>query len=471
MTFASPGASRPAVAAGDERIVRLYESALGTISRNVRTSAGGSRILCAGADYPTPWTRDAAINSWSAVSLIDPELAEATLREVTEAGEHGPVVQQDDQLWDQLVWAIGARCHVEATGDRRFARWAAGVVERTLALRSDSYRPGLGLYIGGALMQDGISGYPFPEVDRPGDSSFIGDYSEAREIAALSTNVIYAAACDAAVWLRHVAGGESEIAVEPARSARLRAAVRRAFRDPATGTWSYLVDEAGRRMGYQELLGLALLLEHGELSDTEAATLTEGVRRCPAGIPLVHPHFPRFDDTRPGRHNMMVWPMATGQWAVAAARRGAEAPFAASLEDLVSAVSTSDGAFFEVYDARDGSVSGGWQVGTMWPSVPDQTWSATAFLRCVHEGLLGMRASIDRMRFEPVLPPGIDHIGLTGLLWRGDELDVRVRGRGSTVVSATVDGERRDVADGPVTIAPRGGPRELRIELSPSGQA
>ncbi|MFP3513523.1 hypothetical protein SB775_28940, partial [Peribacillus sp. SIMBA_075] len=91
--------------------------------------SAGSRILCAGADYPTPWTRDAAINSWSAVSLLDPELAEATLREVTEVGARGPVVQQDDQLWDQLVWAIGARRHVEVTGDRQFAHWAAGVVE------------------------------------------------------------------------------------------------------------------------------------------------------------------------------------------------------------------------------------------------------------------------------------------------------------------------------------------------------
>jgi hypothetical protein len=461
--------TQPTVEASDERIPRLYESAIATIRRNVRIGRHGTEILCAGGDYPSPWTRDAAINSWSAVSLLDPALAEATLREVTAPGEGGDVVQQDDQLWDQLVWAIGARRHVEITDDRDFARWAAGVVERTLTLRHDAYLPELGLFAGGALMQDGISGYPFPETDSADDSSFIGDYAQAHTIASLSTNLVYAAAFDAQEWLREQTRGGSGGSCSTL-GGELRSAIRRAFRDQVTGDWSYLVGENGDRLGFQELLGLALLLEHGDLADAEAAALAGGIRRCAAGIPLVYPHFPRYDEDHAGRHNMMIWPMATGQWAVAAARRGAHRAFAESFGDLVRVVTASGGSFFEVYDARDGSVDGGWQVGTRWTSVPDQTWSATAYLRCVHEGLIGMRAGIDALCFEPVLPSGLDRIGLTSLPWRGDVLDIEIsgsgRGSGSRLSHATVDGVAWDARSGPVTVTPNGGRREIRIELA-----
>jgi hypothetical protein len=162
-------------------------------------------------------------------------------------------------------------------------------------------------------------------------------------------------------------------------------------------------------------------------------------------------------------------------------RRGAHRAFAESFGDLVRVVTASGGSFFEVYDARDGSVDGGWQVGTRWTSVPDQTWSATAYLRCVHEGLIGMRAGIDALRFEPVLPSGLDRIGLTGLPWRGDVLDIEVsgsgsgsgsgRGSGSRLSHATVDGVAWDARSGPVSITPLGRRREIRIELVPDTAA
>lgn len=452
-------ATAPRLTASDDRLGALYASALATVDRAVHSSPrDGGRILCAGGGYPTPWTRDAAINCWSAASLLDPALAERTLREVTEPGERGEVVQQDDQRWDQAVWILGARRHAEITGDEGFRAWAHGVAMRTLALREEAFRPEEGLYTGGALMQDGISGYPFPAEDAAGASSFIGDHPAAETVMCLSTNVVAAAAHDAAAWL----GDGSDVSE---RGVLLRAAIRRTFRDPSTGRWDYLVDLDGRRCAAQELLGLAMLLEHGDLSDAEARSVARGAERSPAGIALVHPHFDRFSDEHPGRHNEMLWPMATGQWATAAARRSIAEAFAESFDDLVRVVDGSDGAFYEVYDARSGDVFGGWQVGRIWPSEPDQTWSATAYLRSVHEGLVGLRVRPDEIGFEPILPEGLDRVRLTGLVWRGDAIDVEVRGSGSRLLAASVDGEEWPSDRGAVTITRTGRPRTVRILL------
>lgn len=458
--------SAPVLTASDPRLSRLYASAVATIQRNARDDGRGGRFLCAGGGYPTPWTRDAAINAYSAASILDPALAESTLRAVTEPTPEGDVVQQDDQRWDQIIWVTAARRHVEATADLAFAAWASGVADRTLALREEAFDAASGLFRGGALMQDGISGYPFPAADRASDSSFIGHYPQSERIRCLSTNVLHAAAYDAAAWLHGVTGSAPSPGVDAARGRDIRASVRAALHDEATGRWGYLVDDEGAVDPSQELLGLALLLELGGVTDAEAAAIADGVVRAAHGIPLVSPSFPRFAADRPGRHNMMLWPMATGQWATAAARRGAIRAFGESLEDLVRLVTASDDAFFEVYDARDGRVDGGWQVGETWPSEPDQTWSATAYVRCVHEGLLGLRPELDGLGLAPTLPAGVGSVHVEGLPWRGAALDIEVAGEGSRVVEASVDGAPWDVAARPVRLEPTGLDRTVRLVVS-----
>jgi hypothetical protein len=463
MTMTAGSPDHPTLQAGDERLGRLYGSALATLARVVKPGPQGAPpVVTAGGGYPTPWTRDASINAWSGVSLLDPPLAAATLRAVTQPGPEGDVVQQDNQLWDQVVWVVAAWRHVQVTGDLDWARWALGVARRTLALRENAFRTQMGLFAGAALMQDGISGYPFPVQDRAGDSSFVGDYRQADEIACLSTNLLYAAAFDAVDALGRLLESPS---IAPGRGGQIRSALRRILRDPATGRWSYLVHPDGQIEAAQELLGQALLLEVGDLDTVEAASLAAGIQRSPAGISLVYPHFQRYRTDRPGRHNVMLWPMAIGQWAVAAAHRGLVDAFGQSLDDLVRLVSESQDAFFEVYDAENGSVSGGWQVGETWPSEPDQTWSATAFLRCVHEGLLGLRSSTDGLAFAPVLPAGTGPVAVHGLPWRDSLLDIEVCGGGNHLAGATFDNEKLLLKNGFAYIAPTTGRHHIRLDL------
>ena len=58
--------------------------------------------------YDRPWTRDAAINSWNALSFIWPDLAEETLTAVlTDDQQTG--LRIGGQYWDAIIWAQAAQ--------------------------------------------------------------------------------------------------------------------------------------------------------------------------------------------------------------------------------------------------------------------------------------------------------------------------------------------------------------------------
>lgn len=76
-------------------------------------------IVRAGGGYPQPWTRDASVNSWNATSLLSPALARNTLWAAVDKDSAGRLqIQQDDQQWDQVIWAR-TRCITPPTSTRR----------------------------------------------------------------------------------------------------------------------------------------------------------------------------------------------------------------------------------------------------------------------------------------------------------------------------------------------------------------
>jgi hypothetical protein len=109
-----------------------------------------------------------------------------------------------------------------------------------------------------------------------------------------------------------------------------------------------------------------------------------------------------------------------------------------TLEDLNALVDASDGRFDEVYDAVTGTPSGGWQCDFLWDSEPNQTWSATSFLRLVHLGVIGLRVDLDGVRFEPVRPAVGDVVTAHGIAVRSTVLDITIEAGEESSVS--VDG-------------------------------
>ena len=166
----------PRFSCGNDILEQAFILAAETLSSNTKQMRAGllrenRPCLMAGADYPTQWTRDAAINVWFAEALLDPETARNTLLGVLEEREGRPAV--GGQYWDRIIWAIGAERLWEVTGDADFACLAYDALQRTAAdCIREEFDPEDGLFRGPAVYGDGVSAYP-PNI--PGSGRGAGE--------------------------------------------------------------------------------------------------------------------------------------------------------------------------------------------------------------------------------------------------------------------------------------------------------
>ena len=150
-----------------------------------------------------------------------------------------------------------------------------------------------------------------------------------------------------------------------------------------------------------------------------------------------------------GRHMGTVWPQIQGFWAEAAARAGKPDVFGHELFNL-AAHAARDKHFAEIYHPITGKPYGGLQESegrgiVLWEATSRQTWAATAYVRMVFLGLVGMRFDTDGVRFQPCVPTGISSVELRNVNCRNMNLHVTIRGIGTKVQSCLVNGkESRD---------------------------
>lgn len=400
-------------------------------------------MIRAGGGYDTPWTRDSAINTWAAGRLLTPAAARNTLFAVCTRDEAGePIILPDNQVWDRIVWAVGAWQYYLATGDEAFLTIARGIVARGLAqLHSERFSRETGLYRGGSFFNDGISGYPKDLYEPEVDHSFIGMHPKTDTILCLSTNCIY---CEAWRVLDRMNGLLGITDPEPAaRHSALKETILRTFWNPEERKCRYLRYPDGRMDASQELAGITFGVLFGILPE-EALTR---LHRQEFGIPSIWPPFPGlFSRERPGRHNNLIWPFLNGFFIQAAANAGLEALVAKELADITEMVNRSDG-FYEIYDACDGSVNGGWQIGAdgmqghLWDSCHNQTWSATSYLGAVLHGIFGIRIQEEGVAFAPCVPEYLKGSQLEGLVIRGKRFAVEIQGHGTHIAAVAINGQ------------------------------
>ncbi|MGW4527215.1 MGH1-like glycoside hydrolase domain-containing protein [Amycolatopsis sp. NPDC004378] len=454
LEFANPGSQALFGTAYDAALRNLLRT--NTIGYDAKYDKSGLLdpsvgVVRAGGGYDQPWTRDASINSWNATSLLSPALAENTLWAVVDKDAAGALrVQQDDQQWDQVVWATAAWHHYLVTGDRDFLGNAYRTTADTLAIREHATTAGFnakyGLFTGASFFNDGIAGYPAPPADAtesvstgsmpwPGVAS--GMY--------LSTNeVYYAAYVSAADMAEKLGRPAAEIAGYRTKANALKAAITKRFWNPKTGLYDYQLLADGTTGAYQEGAGLAFAVVFGIANPAQARSILAHARELTWGMPDTYPNWDRYSDAQPGRHNAIVWPLVQGLWAKALAQQGDQAGFAAETARLAKLAGNNSG-FWEIHNGGTGVVDGGWQrlgdtVKFHWGSQPDQTWSATAFLDMVHSGLFGLTFTDHGLAFAPDLPAGWGEVTLRNLRYRAANLTIALHGAGTRIGSFTVDG-------------------------------
>ncbi|WP_439379801.1 MGH1-like glycoside hydrolase domain-containing protein [Amycolatopsis lexingtonensis] len=466
LEFANPGSQALYGAAYDAALDNLVRT--NTIGYDPKYDKSGLLdpsvgFVRAGGGYDQPWTRDASVNSWNATSLLDPALARNTLWAVVDKDAGGALrVQQDDQQWDQVVWASAAWHHFLVTGDRAFLGNAYATTKNTLAIRETATTAGFnrayGLFTGASFFNDGIAGYPAPPADAT-ESVSTGSmpWPGVASGMFLSTNeVYYAAYVNAANMAGQLGRPAAEAAGYRTKATALKNAINRNFWNPKTGLYDYQLLADGTRGAYQEGTGLAFALLFGVANPAQARSIVANAREMAWGMPDTYPNWARYSDAQPGRHNAIVWPLVQGLWAKALAGQGEQNGFAAETTRLAKLAGGNSG-FWEIYNGNTGVVDGGYQrlgdtVKFHWGSEPDQTWSATAFLDMVHSGLFGLRFGPRGLAFAPTLPSGWGDVTLRHLRYRAADLTVTLRGAGTVIRSVTLDG-RPAPAELPATLA------------------
>ena len=436
----------PTLRTSSPELDRAFEIALADLSRNIRPFQDGllereAPVFLAGESYDTPWTRDAAINVWNGGGLLHPEVARNTLMSVLERRDGE--IRIGGEYWDAIVWVPGAWSLYLVTGDRDFLAQALETTRNSLDhFERTELDAGLGLFRGGAVYADGISAYPDAYAEA-GHHNIMGwrDLTPARlatpgeglPMHALSTNCAYVHAYE----LARAMAAELGIVADPGwgvRAAALRTAINRNFWLPEQGHYRYLVDPRGDSDA-QEGFGHAFAILFRIAGAEQRASILGAQHVTPAGLPCLWPPFARYaHDGHVGRHSGTVWPPIQAFWAEAAAREGRGDLVGHELTALARHA-VRDGQLFELYHPETGLPYGGLQERAgaaveLWEPVAHQTWSATGFLRVVLAAVAGLRLAPDGVRFEPLLPPGLDELELTGLPYRAATIDLRVT-RGS----------------------------------------
>ena len=410
---------------------RAFRLALGGITINTQCIRQGilreeKPCVMAGLDYPSPWTRDAAINVCQAVALLDPVVAQYTMLSVLE--EKDGKVLIGDQYWDKIIWSIGAERIWKVTGNREWLRFAYGVIRDTIGiLEAEEFDPSDGLFRGAAVYGDGVSAYP-EKYRNPSLSAGILRWSDEHPeerfpvggglpMKALSTNCVYA---ETYRILADMAGALRKDSREWAgKASRLKEAINRICWNEKTGRYDYLAGECDA----QEGLGLAFAILFGIADEERTESLIRNTTISPNGIPCVYPSFAPYDTDGFGRHSGTVWPHIQGFWARAMLKAGHPELFEKELFALAKNAER-DMQFAEIYHPENGESYGGIQEGggeyLLWRSCVWQTWSATAFLSMVLDGIFDPLET----GMGPMLPSGLKYAELRNLRLRDRDIHI-----------------------------------------------
>ncbi len=426
----------------DPLVNDAFQLAVRTVDINTRRG-----ILAAGGDYGGEWTRDIAINSWNAASLLRPKVAEKSLWSVT--------IQKDSighQYWDKIIWVIAAWQHYQINGDKVFLKQAYACSVKTMKqLEIQVFDSKYGLFMGPSVFNDGIAAYPEPIYEPNNYSSAVTQHKNSAHIKCLSTNAIYYGAYQSLREMaRQLEEPQAVAAAYQEKAVQLKSNILKYLYDMEQHKLNYLIDQNGKVDTSQEGLGISFAVLFRIVDGENAKKLIQNAVVSKYGITSIYPDFPRYSAQKPGRHNNIIWPMVNGFFAKAAIQSANYTTFTNELFNqthLALDADKGDYNFREVYNPYTGKPDGGFQHNETaqpdfhWESSKLQTWSATAYLNMLLNGIFGLRFKISTLGFSPYLPEGIHFISLKDLSYRKAILDITIKGSGKAIQSFMLDGK------------------------------
>lgn len=448
-----------------------FSIAVGDLCGNVKNCRKGllkhdAPVLMAGLSYKDAWTRDAAINVWNGLSFVMPEVSRNTLLSVLEEKDGHITIGGDlNQYWDSIIWAVGAWHYYLTTGDLNFLQTAYSAIVNSLKQSEEKeFDESLNLFRGPACYGDGISAYPdiyAKGADAPGAiKRWPKKYPELAAkkgfglpMHSLSTNILFFAAYEIADKIEKILGASTDFKALQ-KSCALKEAINRHFWIKESGRYRYLVDPFGGSDA-QEGLGTGFALLFNIPDNRHALQLIDNQHITRYGIPCLWPSFKRYinpEQNTYGRHCGPVWPHISGFWAEGVLKHGRTDLFERELTTL-AAQAVKYGQFNEIYHPDTGVPYGGEQENYKGESCKRQSWCASAFVRMVLTGVVGMELTLDGMKLNPSLPTGCNGVVLQNIHYRDALLNIDVHGRGSSIKACLINGVPVDNRKIPISLS------------------
>lgn len=457
----------PALKTNHSDVNKAFRIAIGDLMTNVQPFGGGmlesERLaILAGLNYDRPWTRDASINVWNWGASIVPGVAKNTLLCVLK--KHDSTYIVGGQYWDAVIWITSAWNYYLFTGDEEFLQLAFNVAKATLQyFEQTEFDSNSNLFWGPACYGDGIAAYPDYYAAHCGTNSGIIHWPKYNEtkgpgvgipVKTLSTNCLYYHAYTVVSKMaKHLNQSLSDY---NQKAVRLKDSINQYFWDESKGSYVYLADSAVNS-DHQEGLGISFAIMFGVADEVKREVLFSNAKVTKHGIACVWPSYDRYTKMGGfGRHSGTVWPHVQGFWADAAAMYGKLDIFSHELFTLAGHASR-DYQFAEIYHPETGAIYGGLQERRgkikLWKSTNRQTWSATAYLRMVLNGLVGIRFDLDSVRFAPQVPEKISSVSVSNVCMRQMVMDIDIKGTGNKVQGIQINGK---VSDGLIPLNHKG---------------
>lgn len=423
----------PILKTDNHDINTAFRMAIGDMYSNIDLFCDGllteeAPVMMAGAGYTTPWTRDAAINTWNCGGLIIPEVAKNTLMSVLRK-EKGKIIA-GGEYWDAIIWVKGAYEYYLYTGDEDFLKLCCEVTVNTIEyFEITEFDEELNLFRGPACYGDGVAAYPdiYAKAGEPGIIMFAKTYpelcsktGEGNPMFTLSTNCLYYEAYKIA----HILTGDE--AYEH-KAKRMKDSINSRFWNEKKGLYNYIIDPFGGS-DYDEGLGQSFAIIFGVADEDKAQKIMENQVITPNGIPCVYPSFKRYDDYGIGRHSGTVWPHIQTFWAHAVAEKNTKL-FENELRVLIKNV-LRDGHFSELYHPETGERYGGVQEDNgkirLWESEKRQMWCATGCIHMILRDLIGMKFTQSGIEIKPKSIESVKSIHLANLRYRNAVLNINI---------------------------------------------
>ena len=431
----------------DQRLVdALYNLSLEELQQNIRDDGA----LMAGAKWTGVWTRDISYSILLSLALLEPEAAKTSLRQ--KVTEDGRIIQDTGTggSWpvstDRMTWSLAAWEVYLTTGDDDWLRRSYDIIRRSAEddLRT-AFDSSTGLFYGESSFMDWRE-QSYPDWMQPVDIY---------RSQVLSTNVVHYRTYRILAQMAD-ALGES--------AARWRRVARTVKEGVNEHLWR---DGDGHYSGYRygrtylaptpraEALGSALAILSGVADGPRAQRVAENQPVVDFGVPSFWPYIPGI----PPYHNAGIWPFVGAYWTWASA----EADNTPGVEHGLASLYRAAALFLtnkENMVAQTGHFEGT-QINS-----DRQLWSVAGNLAMVYRVFFGMQFTPEGLRFDPFVPSGYSGTHtLEGVSYRDATLDLTLRGHGSRVVHATLDGEPLDT---PMLPADLSGHHEVRLVLNGS---